>query len=239
MSILNYFATLKGGSKELALEKFLVVDDERLLTCLYEDRLKEMYPDAVVTKALNGEEAMAKVRETDYSLILSDLIMPVMDGINFYKTLKSEYPEMSKKIGFISGSSDEKLFSFLADEGRPVITKPFKNEVFKHFVEENIQLLKNEKSPIDYECSRKHSRLRYIDSCILKPVAAAVGSFAVPGITEDYSTGGIRLNHKSSTLNKGDLVKVFVNVLGIVNREARVVWSSAVDSGSKTGLQWA
>jgi len=226
---------LCGG---VVLESILVVDDEPLLARLYADLIREKYPDALVTKASNGEEAMAKVREVGFSLILSDLVMPAMNGIDFYKALKSEYPEMSKKIGFISGSNDEEYFSFLADEGRPVLSKPFKNDVFYQFVDENLRL--REKHPVACrdECARQFSRLRYIDSCILKLVAAALPAAAVRGITEDYSKGGLRLRHEGKPLIAGTLVKVFVHALDVVSKEARVVWSSTTGTDVRTGLQW-
>ncbi|MBE9537004.1 MAG: response regulator [Proteobacteria bacterium] len=220
------------------MESFLVVDDEPVLTRLYEDCIREKYPDALVTKASNGEEAMAKVRREEFSLILSDLIMPVMDGIDFYKALKLGYPEMSNKIGFISGSSDKEHFSFLADEGRPVISKPFKKEVFNVFVDENLLLGKTKPAALDYKCVRQSARLRYIDSCLLKPVTGVLAYSAVCGFTEDYSNGGFRLRHEGDTLNSGTLMKVFIHTLGVVSREARVVWSSAMGTTVTTGLQW-
>lgn len=220
------------------MEKILIVDDEPLLACIYEDRIKERYPDALVAKASNGKEAMAKVSETEYSLILSDLVMPVMDGIDFYKALKSEYPHMTRRVGFISGSNDETHFSFLADEGRPVLPKPFKSEVFYQFIHENLRLAKNNYDPSTFNGLRQTSRLRYIDGCLLEPVADAMPCVALRGITEDYSEGGLRLMHEGDVLAVGTLIKVFVNALGVVNREARVVWSSTFDSSLKTGLQW-
>lgn len=220
------------------LENFLIVEDEPLLICIYEDLIKARRSEALVFKASNGEEALNEVRKRDYSLILSDLEMPVMNGIDFYNTIKSEYPHMSEKVNFISGSNREDYFSFLADEGRSVLSKPFINEAFYHFVEKSLNLDKSQGPPVDCVDARQHKRLGYVDSALLKSVGGAMDSYAIRGFTEDYSIGGFRLRHEGDLLPEGTLMKVFLNVLGVVGREARVAWSYAMDSSVNTGLKW-
>lgn len=63
------------------MKKILVVEDEENLRLLYEEELKEE-GYAVIT-AGNGKEAIQKLGERKPDLIILDIVMPVMDGIEF------------------------------------------------------------------------------------------------------------------------------------------------------------
>jgi DNA-binding response OmpR family regulator len=59
--------------------KVLIVDDEESLRFLYLEELKEEGYDPIPAK--NGKEAMQILKNTKPDLIVLDIIMPVMDGI--------------------------------------------------------------------------------------------------------------------------------------------------------------
>lgn len=68
--------------------KILVVDDEERIR-----RLLRMYlerEDYIVEDADNGEEALALALENDYDLILLDIMMPGMDGIQVCEELRKQ-----------------------------------------------------------------------------------------------------------------------------------------------------
>lgn len=61
-----------------------------------------------------------------YDLFLVDLKMPGMSGRELYKTVKKKYPDVAKKVVFITGdvmTADTQ--NFLASTGRPYLIKPF------------------------------------------------------------------------------------------------------------------
>lgn len=65
---------VKAGSGQ----KILIVEDERPLSHALEMKLKgQGYETTVVT---NGQDAMKELKAAKYAMVLSDLIMPVMDG---------------------------------------------------------------------------------------------------------------------------------------------------------------
>jgi CheY-like chemotaxis protein len=62
-----------------AMKKLLIVEDEENLRDLYAEDLEESGYE--VTKASNGKEAINLVRNGSYDLIIMDIRMPEMDGI--------------------------------------------------------------------------------------------------------------------------------------------------------------
>jgi len=86
---------------------FLVVDDDPKITNLYELLIIRRYNEASVVKTHDGKEALGKAGISDYSVILSDLDMPIMNGIDFHKTLKKKSPLLAEKTIFISGGPQE------------------------------------------------------------------------------------------------------------------------------------
>lgn len=68
--------------------KVMVVDDSTMIRKMIKDILSAD-PDLVIEgAAANGEVALEKVKDLDPDVILLDIEMPVMDGIEFMKHLK-------------------------------------------------------------------------------------------------------------------------------------------------------
>ena len=72
----------------------LVVDDDEVLASTLAKLLRQHY--ANVHTALSGTEAVAVLeRETDIRLVLTDLVMPVMDGLGVLEYARQHHPEIS------------------------------------------------------------------------------------------------------------------------------------------------
>ena len=69
--------------------KILIIDDDKFLLDMYSLKFSKGGYD--VSVAFNGEEAISKIKDSyTPDIILCDVIMPVMDGIKFLKTLREE-----------------------------------------------------------------------------------------------------------------------------------------------------
>lgn len=68
------------------LPLLLLVDDEEEILDLLERNLKSKYR---ILRASNGKEALAIINEEAVQLIISDVMMPLMDGFEFCRTIKS------------------------------------------------------------------------------------------------------------------------------------------------------
>jgi CheY-like chemotaxis protein/glycine cleavage system H lipoate-binding protein len=72
-------------------KKILVVDDE--ITVCKSIRQAILSEDYEVDMALSGEEALGKDKEKNYDLIITDLMMPGMSGLDLLKQIKASRPE--------------------------------------------------------------------------------------------------------------------------------------------------
>lgn len=69
------------------MAKILIVDDEVNIREVIAEYIREF--GFVADTASNGEEAIEKVRQFSYDLIIMDLMMPVLDGFSATKAIKA------------------------------------------------------------------------------------------------------------------------------------------------------
>lgn len=82
-----------------------------------------------VTTAENGLEALARLEGRQFEAVVSDIMMPVMDGMRLYQVLEVRYPEAARRLLFVSAWFDDpEVQAFLRRSGRPVLQKPFEIE---------------------------------------------------------------------------------------------------------------
>lgn len=70
--------------------KILVIDDEKNIRLTLQQTLQAA--DTTVDTAINGEEGLQKVEATDYDLVLLDLQLPGMDGLEVLQQLRQRKP---------------------------------------------------------------------------------------------------------------------------------------------------
>ncbi len=129
--------TLGAGQPDEALAavaagrpgRILVVDDEEGIRAMLAEIL--IADGHVVEQAADGREALERLREAEYDLVISDLIMPRLDGPGLYEELCRRDPKMARHLVFITGDTlSTAARAFLQQVDRPAIEKPFvPNEV--------------------------------------------------------------------------------------------------------------
>lgn len=109
----------------MAGEKILVVDDTKIVCLGLEAELTDV--GYQVTSAYSGKEAIHKVKEGSFDLVLLDLVMPEMDGVETCKAIKEINPKT--EVVLISGHPSEvekKKDAFIAAGGKDgFLRKPF------------------------------------------------------------------------------------------------------------------
>jgi len=110
--------------------KILVVDDELVIREMVSRVLTDEGHE--VDAVHNARDALKTMKSKRYSLILVDVKMPGMDGIELYEKMKKIAPSLARRAVFITGdvmglSTQE----FLSKTKAPCITKPFDAERLK------------------------------------------------------------------------------------------------------------
>jgi len=103
-------------------KKILIVDDDTTNRKLLQTILSVKGGYEVI-EAENGVEALEKLTP-DVSIVLLDLIMPVMDGISFLQRFKIEKPDCANIPVLVLTTDDTKKKEALDAGAREVIIKP-------------------------------------------------------------------------------------------------------------------
>lgn len=117
-------ATTLTRSVRLRRGSVLLVDDEPRMGAVVSRSLADNYD---VTMEIRAEAAMARLRTGQrFDVILCDLMMPQMTGIDLYELLRRELPEQSNRVVFLSaGVFTAEAQRFVEESNRPRLDKPF------------------------------------------------------------------------------------------------------------------
>jgi signal transduction histidine kinase/ActR/RegA family two-component response regulator len=114
--------------------RILAVDDEALLLKAYRRMLSDSHELAT---ALGGQEALRTLeRDAAFDVILCDLQMPEMSGVEFHAAVRASYPALAERFVFVTGgafSNDARRF--MEETVSAIIHKPFRVEDLLELIE--------------------------------------------------------------------------------------------------------
>lgn len=119
------------------MKTILIIEDDSDFQDIYQLYLQgESFR---VLTALNGKEAIAVLEKETPDLIILDLIMPVMDGEEFYMWLRAQ--EKWRHIPVIIASVNEKTPNRMTDLGgfAGSLKKPFEIDTLIEMVRANLK----------------------------------------------------------------------------------------------------
>jgi DNA-binding response OmpR family regulator len=105
--------------------RVLVVEDESALGEAVAAALADegFRPD----RASDGAEALERVRERHYDVIICDLKMPKVDGMTFFREVSGSLPHIARRLIFVTGDvAGTEAERFLEESGCRWIPKPFR-----------------------------------------------------------------------------------------------------------------
>lgn len=125
----------------------LLVEDNDDMREFLSEQLSQNF---VIDSCCNGQEALDKLVEHNYDLIVTDIMMPVMDGYELCRQVKSDINRSHIPVVFLTAKNDldSKLLA-LKCGGEAYIEKPFS---IKYFRQQILSLLEN----------RKHERKAFL-----------------------------------------------------------------------------
>lgn len=116
--------------------RVLIVDDSSVMRKIVERSLRQAGIDlAEVLEANNGAEALAEVQKGSLDLVLSDINMPVMDGLEFLRNLAGiESAKGLPVVMITTEGSEARVVEALSVGAKGYIRKPFTPEQVKERV---------------------------------------------------------------------------------------------------------
>ena len=133
-----------------SLYTMILVDDEDEVRGRISSRIGETSGFTVVGTAGNGYDALELIEEHTPHVVLTDIKMPYIDGIELAQTIRRDYP--TTRIAFITGYNE---FDYAREaiklRARGYLTKPLTEEAIRDF-------LRDLKRDLDDEFEHRYSR---------------------------------------------------------------------------------
>ena len=126
----------------------LVVDDEPAILELVKDIL--VPSGYLVNTASNGKEALAAIQAHPYDLVLTDMIMPQMGGMELVQYLRLHHPE-TLVIVFTGFASYQDAVDAVKLGAFDYLPKPLQPEILRHAIERALDYQRLLRSQRDLE----------------------------------------------------------------------------------------
>ncbi|MEN9938795.1 MAG: hypothetical protein RLZZ387_5374 [Chloroflexota bacterium] len=101
----------------------LVIDDDLAMQTILEIALREAGYRVIL--ANDGEEGVQKLMTMKPNLVISDIMMPQMDGVEAFQRIKDQLQEDGIPIFIMTALNRKPWFADLEAEGAVIIQKPF------------------------------------------------------------------------------------------------------------------
>jgi PAS domain S-box-containing protein len=187
--------------KKLENIRILLVEDNEMNRLVATNTLS--YYNVIIEEAENGLEAIEKIKANNYDIILMDLQMPVMDGIEATKVIRNELKNTTPIIALTANAFRKEIDLCLSIGMNDYVTKPFEEKTLlktllkhTHLIEKNIPILSPEEQikPMKdklYDLSNLLEISRGNDAFVKKMIQLFVDQIptAVEGMNKAFAEG--------------------------------------------------
>ena len=119
-------------NKIVTTKKILVVEDGKIIRQLLKRILEKDGHSIAVS--FSAEEALKMSEKSQFDLIIADIKLPKMDGIEFYKLLVQIRPELKRRFIFISGAIPQNVIDFTNKTENRYLQKPFRQFAIRKMI---------------------------------------------------------------------------------------------------------
>ncbi|OGL44023.1 MAG: hypothetical protein A2161_06545 [Candidatus Schekmanbacteria bacterium RBG_13_48_7] len=125
----------KGNLKKLRI--LLIDDEEIMLDTMYEILMLENKFE--VDRSPDARDAIQKIKNDEYQLIISDLRMPGISGYDLFNWIINNKPQMACKVLFTSGDPfDPRSKRFFEEIPNLCLVKPFGISEFMDYIHRSL-----------------------------------------------------------------------------------------------------
>lgn len=179
----------------------LVVEDNKELNQLIADHFKEHY---TIYRAENGLQALQIVREQEIDLIISDVMMPEMDGLTFCKIIKNDVNTSHINVLMLTAknTAEDRIECYNAG-AEAFISKPFELGVLNARVKNLIGKRRQKVESFQHGQEINISSMEYnsIDEVFLKQAVKVVEE-KLADETFDFDQFSVDMSTSKSTLHR-------------------------------------
>lgn len=101
----------------------VIIDDDIPLQSMLQITLSKA--GYTVATASNGEEGLELLRHVQPTMVISDIMMPTMDGVEMFQRIKERLQDNNIPIIIITALNRKPWFADLEAEGAAILQKPF------------------------------------------------------------------------------------------------------------------
>jgi CheY-like chemotaxis protein len=114
----------------------LIIDDDLNLQAMLNLTLRDAGYNVVMAE--DGQEGLEKLVSMRPDLVLSDIMMPNMDGVEMFRQIKDRLQDSGTPIFIMTALNRKPWFNDLEAEGAVIIQKPFKVDLLLKLLEMNL-----------------------------------------------------------------------------------------------------
>jgi DNA-binding NtrC family response regulator len=185
-------------------EELLVVDDEpQMLIAINETLRRKGYN---VTTAGSGMEALCRIKERYYQLVLTDLRMPEVSGLDLLKKVKTFSPQTPVVLLTAYGTIQNAVDA-MRHGAFDYLLKPFSSESLEAVVRRALGTVPGKEEKVAYEIITQDPEF----SLVLERASQAAGSTATILVEAESGTGKellARMIHRKSARSSGPFIAV-------------------------------
>jgi len=221
--------------------KIFVVDDERIIRVSLVDELRDV--GYHVREFSSGQAALLEMQNTIPDVVISDLKMPRMDGLELLKRTKKQYPETCF-ILMTAYSTVSTAVEAMRNGAYDYITKPFNNEELLIIVKrvEELRSMREENKYLRKQIEKKFELSSFVGQSkpitkvfdLVKIVANKSTSVLITGETGTGKELLAKVIHYNSNRKAKPLIKVSCAIL---NREIFESEMFGHEKGAFTGAE--
>lgn len=208
--------------------KVLVVDDDDTVRSLCEEVLS--VAGYQVDTAAHGHAGLEKIKRSRYDMVVSDVNMPELDGMDFYRQALEREPALREKFLFVTGDLSRERKECFAGMKVKCLAKPFRITEFLGCVD--TIMAGSLKAAGKETGKRQEGRYALKAGCDIFEESEP-GQRSLAAVTENVSRNGLKVRYEGEPILPSTTVSVYLSINGLsMHRAARVTWSMPVDGRS-------